>query len=320
MIAEWNECQPSLQDEWEEDGETVEPLIQFLGACCEVPAMKALAVRFDSMPINVKFTILETATKTAIFDDELKGAPSPPPAEVMAIGEALAASALEDRAVRYGMSGSRNNVSFRNPRVCDMAALALAVKWPERYHFTWPPTRLERDPQIIQIQNVWRSAHGLEALPPPERPANSLAKEEPNVVALLKWTGGSPLAGTPIAEGKALTPDTVIEMFVLLHRALPEGVAGFDFVAERAGDRRGFIVTVTWISQPSAPPSNGWSTSTDIELDDQSFYDSSGGYSATDYRTGASGFDEEKRALTKAFAGKADQSIAISYSARLTKD
>jgi hypothetical protein len=325
MIGELSRWKASARAGWDDDKESAEPLIVFLGTCGDVSAMKALADRFASMPIDVKFKILDVATETDALHESVRSEKSPLPAEVESIGQDLAVAALEDRRAYYGMGGTRGDVSYRDPRVCDMAAYRLGQRWPQRYRFKWSPTRLERDPQIVQARNVWRETHGLEPLPLPEHPSHESAAQQPNVVASLKWTGGAPLADIQIAEGKPLTVDTLIEAIARLHRELPKGFAGFDFTAERAGDRRGFVLAVEWAPRPDSNPSGawiaggGWSYHIGISLGDESLYNSGGGGSL-EHRAQPSGYETEKRALTKALAADANQSISISLSSRLTKD
>jgi len=61
--------------------------------------------------------------------------------------------------------------SSYSSRLCDLAGHELAHRWPERYEFDIEASLSERDTQIVAMKNVWRQAHGLEALPLPQRPA-----------------------------------------------------------------------------------------------------------------------------------------------------
>jgi len=223
------------------------------------------------------------------------------------------------------MTISHIDVTFRDPRVCDMAANALAKRWPQRYRFKWLPTRFERDTQIAQARNVWRAAHELKPLPLPEGPSHEAASRQPNVVSSLKWTGGAPLAGAPVAEGQVLTADAVIETLALLCRTLPKDFVGFDLTAERAGDRRGFVLGIERASRQDSNSGSAWmaggswSHHIDITLGDESLYNSSGN-GALEHWAQASGYGAERRALRKALAAEASQPITISFSGRLTKD
>jgi len=119
----------------------------------------------------------------------------------------------------------------------------------------------------------------------------------------------------------------LIETIALLHRSLPKEFIGFDFVAERPGDRGGFIVTVDWIGRRDPEPGpggasisqDGWSRQTSITLEGEGLEASSGSGTLQSW-TQPSEYDSEKRALIKAFAAEWNQSISICFSSRRTKD
>ncbi len=50
------------------------------------------------------------------------------------------------------MQGEYPGVIFHAPRVCDMAALALARRWPAKYQFTWTVEDADRNRQIAAIK------------------------------------------------------------------------------------------------------------------------------------------------------------------------
>src|SRR6185436_17716687 len=85
-------------------------------------------------------------------------------AATLAAIEAELVKALDDLEERTGMSGSRGDKSFSDPRVCDFAGHFLAERWPERYVFDLSGLLKTREQQRIECQNVWRRAHGLETL------------------------------------------------------------------------------------------------------------------------------------------------------------
>jgi hypothetical protein len=324
MIEAWSNWTPSQKSGPDEEWRSGESLIQFLGSCGHVSAIKALADRFPSLPIASKFTVLEAATGTDVFlkDETLRKTPRP--ADVDALAEDLAIAALDDRQVRYGMSGNRGKSSYRDPRVCDMAAGALATRWPQRYQFHWLPTRLQRDPEIAAMRNIWRASRGLPPLTLPP-PLKATGTGHPDAIVSFRWTGGPPLAEIPIAEGRAVTADSLIETLIRLHRELPEGRVGFEFILERAPAGPGFVVDIVWNAPPAANPGGvwmaggGWSHTTNIALDHDSLYNSSGG-SSLEHRSQASGYDAEKRALIKALAADSKQAISVTFSTQLSKN
>jgi hypothetical protein len=67
-----------------------------------------------------------------------------------------------------GMSGSWGGKSFSDPRICDMAAHVLWMRWPNKYRFDLAAPVAVRDQQLLQLKNIWRKERGLPALAPPE--------------------------------------------------------------------------------------------------------------------------------------------------------
>jgi hypothetical protein len=60
--------------------------------------------------------------------------------------------ALDDRAPRPGQEGTFERVAIKDPRVCDLAAIVFATRWPERHTFRWSTNVEERDAQIANIR------------------------------------------------------------------------------------------------------------------------------------------------------------------------
>ena len=317
MIDEWKKWKPVKRDFF--DDEDVDPLIIFLGTCGDLAAMKSLENRFPSLPTDAKCKTIEIVTGTGVLHDveNVRDEDAALPADVESLGEQIAASALSDRTVQYGTSGNLGDLNYWDPRVCDLAAHALAKRWPQRYAFKWSATRLERNPQLAQATNVWRAAHGMRALPLPERPSHDSAATEPNVVAACNWIGGKALPAVPIAIGQPLTADSLLKLLIHLHRELPKGFVGFALSAERPGDRQGFVVEIEWQRGARAKSGSGWSHSINILLGDDALL-SGGGGGSYDSAADSPDYDDERRALTKALGGDANQPIAIYFYTRLS--
>ena len=307
-------------------------LIAFLGACGDLTAMKALGARMPKLPTELRAEI------AAALIARVRNTPIPE--KVEALGEQIAISALQDR----------STVGF-GERVCDIAAEALAERWPERYVFhnrrMDPPDaaagssihelRLERDPQIIAIANVWCAAHGQKALPLPERPSHPLAERDANVVAACRWSGGKPLAGLPIAVGKPLTKQSLLAAFAQLQRALPKACKGVALSAERLGDHRGCVVEIEWIPGIRAisgvswkthskggsltisyePPGGNYESSLSVQLARKSLYSGEGGTLPDEPGFVVNG--KNVRAIEKALAGAPDQAMAIYFGSERTE-
>ena len=243
MIAEWNQWDGYTRTHYEYP----DSLIAFLSHCGDVAAMKALEERFSTLPAHDKVKVLGWATGT----QQRYG--SPPveqtqiPTEAAAVAEQLAISALEDPATNITGVATLEGVHFMSPRVCDLAAYALAKAWPQRYAFTWAESPFLRDAQIITLRNLWRSAHGLTPLPLPIRPSHSAAVTDPNIVAGCRWIDGREIHDLPISVGKPLTADDLFETIVQLESARPPGCTAFHVTVDRSADHDGIAVEITWI-------------------------------------------------------------------------
>jgi hypothetical protein len=66
----------------------------------------------------------------------------------------LLVAALDDNQTQTGVQGTYDDVSYQEPRVCDMAALVFAKRWPAKYTFHWSANITERDVQIATIRRL----------------------------------------------------------------------------------------------------------------------------------------------------------------------
>lgn len=67
----------------------------------------------------------------------------------------LLGAALDDKGQRVGLTGAYDEFSYIDPGVCDIAALVISRRWPQKYHFTWAASPIERDAQITLIRSAW---------------------------------------------------------------------------------------------------------------------------------------------------------------------
>jgi hypothetical protein len=261
-------------------------------------------------------------TDTGVLHETVRPTDVPVPAEVVAMGEGLAVGALDDGSTWQVGSMEGDGVYMRNVRICDIAVAALARHWPERYTYHWASTRMERDPQIVQARNVWRAAHGLSSFPVPADPAVGAEVREANGVSSLKWSGGAPLPNIPVKEGELLTAVALVDLLTQLHRDLPTGCAGFDLSAERARDRKGFVVAINWAPQADlnrdgeAIGRDSWSFYSDVVMADQSRLNSSGVGPIAHLPS----YETQNRAFKTVLGGDPRQAISISFSSRVRKE
>ena len=268
MIAELGKPLPKRHydpDLWPDDPGR---LIEFLGRCGDLAAMKALASRLPQLTPDLRGVIVES-----MFPKEPP--PKPIPAEVEALAEKIAVSALDDRALAFepwppelGNSGGIAPEAG-GPRVCDLAAAALARRWPERYPLKEAPaasTRLERDAQYAAFRNTWRVAQGMQPLPVTARPSSPAARENANVIAEFRWISAKPVAGFPkrlrqpadssypfpvnpkkdfaMRVGEPLTGRKFLMGIEQLEQSLGDEYLGIAVSAERLGDRRGIVIEI----------------------------------------------------------------------------
>ncbi len=130
-------------------------------------------------------------------------APSPETSKAI---EHLLVDALADTERRYGLECSNRQLSLHDPRICDLAALALNQRWPEKYHFTWSANPAQSDPQLVALRDQWRAENGLPSITPPP-PVVIPAASEVEMAPLL-----DEFAGADAARRQALT-EQITEKF-----------------------------------------------------------------------------------------------------------
>jgi hypothetical protein len=200
MIATWLELQPRLPGNLDEDAYAeIGELIAFLARSGDVRAIKALAQTLPKAPVDVRLAIVQVFAPFPKNGDSVSGvgrvyangdmADLPGGAAGEAIEELLV-NALEDEAWCFGPQGRINGVRYSNPRLCEMAALVLTQRWPDKYPFRWVAVRGERAQQIDKIRNRWRADHGLPPVPPPA--AVVPAAPEAEVARLLEAFAAAP--------------------------------------------------------------------------------------------------------------------------------
>lgn len=119
MLLLWQTCQPTS---------SLEGVGPFLVEFGSPEAVDAVTQRFSEMPIDER---LETVGKVLRPELEATGAD---PLLRKALVQLLL-TALKDAEVRTGMSGSRGDKSYQDPRVCDMAGYYLNCLDAARFRF-----------------------------------------------------------------------------------------------------------------------------------------------------------------------------------------
>jgi hypothetical protein len=163
----------------------------FLLESGDATAIDILGKDLASRPEEIKLATLEAIESGDRYSEEFPSRPEPGSVMDRKIEEILAELLrVTDRQV--GLSGGRSmpdgtSVSYSDPRICDMAALEMASRWPDRYHFNPSDPTQTRDRAIVGIEKRWRRDRGLppipSASPSASRPANP---EIPKILARLE--------------------------------------------------------------------------------------------------------------------------------------
>ncbi len=137
-------------------------IISILAESGDADAIDALGRDSRQDPIDVRLAVVKvflprkqggTSGPVVILNGELPTLPGGPAGVAI---ERLLGVALDDKEPRVGLKGNYGDVTFTDPRVCDMAALTMSERWPQIYAFRWSDSVRERDAQIEKIRTIWR--------------------------------------------------------------------------------------------------------------------------------------------------------------------
>jgi hypothetical protein len=153
MSQEWVAGRRVSGDFWTED-----QLADFLAASKSTTALIAFTKRFPRQEFYHRARVIDALVKAS--------STSPLPAAYSAKLEGFLAEKLSDKS--RGSDGSVwfEMATFVNPRICDLAAFALAKIWPTLYRYDFSATDRARDRQCRETENAWRRRRHLRALPP----------------------------------------------------------------------------------------------------------------------------------------------------------
>jgi hypothetical protein len=150
---------------WQEGGwgdrMPADDLVEFLLESRDEKAARAILARLEKLPLDLRVDVV------LVLHRVLHGNERPGEA-ALAVSEEILVNLLEDSRRRTGMSGGLGELSFSDPRVCDLAAETLRGGWGGRYAFDYEGPLKVRDRQCLAAANVWRKANGKELLAIPE--------------------------------------------------------------------------------------------------------------------------------------------------------
>jgi hypothetical protein len=161
-LAIWMELQPTLAAPLS-DGtrDAVGGVISILAKSGDAGAIDALARELAHDPIDVRMAAVKVFlpeshhVATSGRTIGLNGGPQQLPGGTAGIAiQRLLVAALDDSQAQTGVQGTYDDVSYREPRVCDMAALVFAKRWPNTYSFQWSASVTARDVQISTIRRL----------------------------------------------------------------------------------------------------------------------------------------------------------------------
>ncbi len=160
--------EPLQTDAYDEAG----ALINFLAESGDAGAFDALGRGLREAPIDVRVAVVNAFFVCMEMTREVPATgphvvsvnaniPQLPGGAADAAIERLLVSSLDDTEKRIGMKGHWNDVSWENPRICDVAAFVLSRRWPEKYQFQWSANAPKADSQIESMRSKWRTESGL---------------------------------------------------------------------------------------------------------------------------------------------------------------
>ena len=171
-------------------GEGSKATIEFLISAGDFDALDCVASSVLMLTPNDRRTVLD-AIRYEHIDGILKKAPDVSKPKFESLVEDMLAGMLDDNYRERGWSS--HGASYRgksgqllNARTSDLAAVALAADWPDRYDFDSTGSVKSRDAGIVDVKNRWRKSRGLPELPPRKpRDLRSNDPEIPRIVAQL---------------------------------------------------------------------------------------------------------------------------------------
>ena len=164
-LQAWRDIQPMLatSDPFNGVGDAAGALVTVLAQSAGAGAIAALHQAFRPAPIDLRMAMLSVFLPQLAHSSvsrsggrffPLNGEMTVAPAGDATLElERFLLEALDDREQRVGLNGTvPGDVSYHDPRVCDIAALVLSKRWPAKYAFHWSDTVADRDAQIRKMR------------------------------------------------------------------------------------------------------------------------------------------------------------------------
>jgi hypothetical protein len=159
IIDAWKRIQSRLQTRDEDSYYEAGAIISFLAKSPDVRGIDALESVREKTPVEVRLAAVTVFLPWPHAAGEFSTGPGVPVRGDIAefpggaVGtaiEQLLIGLLSDRDPRKGLTGNYDEASYTDPRICDMAAMVLSKRWPDKYAFTWSESDADRDSQIAR--------------------------------------------------------------------------------------------------------------------------------------------------------------------------
>ncbi|MCC6151976.1 MAG: hypothetical protein IT461_17130 [Planctomycetes bacterium] len=159
MIAEWRACNFT--------GEHFEMMVRFLLRTKSAKVVHAIADGFAKRDVLQRYEVVDELCDTFFAFEEATPGTMNQQGEFSTAAEELLVACLLDTEPRRGISMSRGPFGARDPRICDYAAFALSLLWPNVYTWKQAESHLTATYQCLKLANLYRARKGLDLLPLP---------------------------------------------------------------------------------------------------------------------------------------------------------
>lgn len=359
MVREWKQVsmEASLtESKTDSMSEGVEELIRFLASRNSADCIRVLHEHYSAQSIAGRFEIVTAfGFSTGMVSSSSTGNGGtlnigdnrlPIEESVKKEVESLLVDALSDTDQREGLSGTWDEYSFIDPRICDVAGHVLMGRFPEKYAFDPKGTPDVLEVQRIHAINQWRAERGIEllaesqprkivgALPAVLEAIESMPLESNGLGELRELARQLSLTVTTITfakdsmpftgdlqqqlasfEGRQLTESKIVELLISVAHQLPDGASGIKFKANRNHVLTGVELTVAltkvW------PPRNGtqqmWHTRQIVSSNNRNLANSNGSWSL-DFAKERDAYSDFSKSVREVLSSAADKPFEIQYS------
>lgn len=226
---------------------------------------------------------------------------------------------LSDTEARMGMSGTRKDKSFQDPRICDIAGFFLSDHWPDRYTFDLSASVKIRNQQRIECQNQWRKTHGLPQLPLPQAKSTRVISSEASKITLIEWAENSATCDDAFKAkvssllNKPFSSAVFIQLLTTYATSVVPGTIGIEMSSVKDEDLTGVALTVRLIAGDPRQQGDDWGTCQSVVVGRRSIHGSFGSASRESV-TDAKGWDDLSKAIGQAVSAAAETPYVVRVS------